>query len=56
MDLFKKAQYKYVGIGGIHCRCCAYNARKKGKRDKRLNRMARAVLKRRTRNLILNCC
>jgi hypothetical protein len=54
MDLFKQSQYKYVGIGGIHCRCCSYNARVKGNCDKTLNRMARTNLKNKTKQVILN--
>lgn len=48
MDLFKREQYHYLGIGGFTCRmkCCNHYSRKgKRKRDKALNRMARSRMK-----------
>ena len=45
-DLFKQAQYKHIGPGGMRCPCCNDFRTKHGKCvDKRLNRIARRALK-----------
>jgi hypothetical protein len=57
MDYFKKAQYNYIGIGGIKCNCCCDLARKNRGRnkDKKLNKIARSLVKRDTVTMLLNC-
>lgn len=45
MDKFKECQYHYIDPGGIKCQCCNYFRTDK-RINKRLNRMARARLKR----------
>jgi len=53
MDIFKRAQYNKVGIGGIKCYCCNGIARKgRGKADRSLNGFARAKVKKETLNEI----
>lgn len=56
MDLFKEAQNHPLGKGGIKCYCCNNLARRHGGRkvDRKLNRIARAILKRITIKEIFN--
>lgn len=53
MDNFKMNQLHKIGIGGLDCSCCNNKGRTKNDNvDKKLNRMARARIKRETMSLI----
>jgi hypothetical protein len=55
MDSFNKAQLKKIKKGGIKCSCCNNVARKgHGRVDKKVNRIARAILKAETQTLFKN--